>query len=92
MTPRSPTVNFDSDGWRMPQKFISDLEGDVSWMTQWAHQADAMDAGQRTDIAHHIGLLIIQANKAGALDWGSTIYRQAILQTAEAFPYFFFFF
>ena len=46
-----------------------------------------MNAGQKVNIAHHIGLMIIQANKAGALHWGSTIYQQAVQQSVEMLPY-----
>ena len=46
-----------------------------------------MDSSQRVDIAHHIGMLMIQANNAGALQWGSSIYLKVIKQSSEVLPY-----
>ena len=55
-----------------------------TWLAQWGKQPHSMDAGQRVDIAHHIGMLIMESNQAGALQWGSSIYLQVVQQSVRA--------
>lgn len=56
----------------------------MTWLARWAHEPDSLDASQRVDVTHNIGLLIVQANNAGVLQWGSSIYLQALQQSALA--------